>query len=126
MELNTMDEILIAIYIESRKDLPNMNMLVETFDNVYDEDILNAAYIKIERQGLVNTGVIDVAADNHVEISVDVLYPSSSGIIYAEKLLDIKADDTNNTKVNKIKTFLTQGVSDIFKAVITDILLKNI
>lgn len=99
MELDSKQQVLLALYIEYQKDLPKMGEVTCTSLNM-DIDVFNAALRKLSNERYIE-GLYMFAADNDEFYCVrtDDVYLTQSGIDYVEKQLGIKKEQTSKDKI---------------------------
>jgi hypothetical protein len=116
MELSAEQQVLLALYIEYQKDVPDMNNV--TFDYLeMNQDVFNAAIDKLDVKGYLN-GFKPARGGKGNKILVVWLNGvtlNNSAIRAAEELLDsLKLEDcTTENIMKKIYTSAKEDVKDI-------------
>lgn len=103
MELDTKQKVLLAIYTEYQKDIPNMRGNITAEKLGIQKEAFTIALEKLNNEKLVNN--IQFSKDGHVGIVipwVDDMTISSYGINYIETKLHIRNNFSGKEKVVKI------------------------
>lgn len=104
MEFDSKQKVLIAIYTEYQKDIPDMKNNIKADKLNLDNTVFKIALEKLENEGLI-TGVQFIRGGNsHIPISAftDSVKMTSYGILYVEEKLNIEKTLTGMEKVKKI------------------------
>lgn len=104
MELDSKQKVLIAIYSEYQKDLPNMDNI--TFQNLgLDYNVFKVAVEKLDNEGMIKDAIITHGGNDTIPIHVRVSYckMTNYGIGYVEKKLEL---DQTNSGEQKVKTII--------------------
>ena len=104
MDLDNKQKVLIAIYTEYQKDLPDMENAITANNLGIGRDVLKVALNKLTNEGLI-TGVIfseGGASSVPLAAAVDYCQMTGRGIEYIENKLDIKPGLTGSEKVADI------------------------
>ncbi|AIF51237.1 YjcQ family protein [Pelosinus sp. UFO1] len=103
MELDTKQKVLIAIYTEYQKDIPDMASITSSNLGI-DHDIFKIALDKLDNEGLVNG--LNILKGGYRSIPKQVIIHhakmSSYGINYVETKLNIQPSLSNKEKVKVV------------------------
>ena len=104
LDLDTKQKVLIAIYTEYQKDLPDMEKNITTHNLGFENDIFKIALNKLTNENLINGVVFLNGGDNPVPAMASVRYcqMTGQGIDYVEDKLDIKPNLSGAEKVAKV------------------------
>lgn len=99
--LDTKQKVLIAIYTEYQKDLPDMENNITASNLGLKNDIFKVALKKLTNENLINGVVFANGGDDVVPIlaAVDYCQMTGRGIDYVESKLDIKPNLSGTEKV---------------------------
>ena len=129
MGLDNKQKVLMAIYTEYQKDIPEMYKVITAENLGIDRDILNMALVKLNNEQYVT--IIEPIYDGPSRIPhsmiIDEMMITRDGIEYVEQKLDIDGKLTGKEKVQKIKaSFLEQGLDVLsdFAAKVTAEIIK--
>lgn len=86
MKLTSKETVMLAVYIEYQKDLPQMKNINHTALNM-DKDVFNTALDKLSNERYITT---------------ENIKPTPEGLIYAEKYFSIQKYDTAAEKIEYI------------------------
>ena len=104
LELDTKQKVLIAIYTEYQKDLPDMENNIIASNLGLGNDVFKVALKKLTNESLINGVVFVKGGDNTVPIAavVDYCQMTGRGIDYVESKLDIKPNLSGAEKVERV------------------------
>ena len=102
MKHTSKETVMLAVYIEYQKDLPQMKNINHTALNM-DKDVFNTALDKLSNERYI-TGVSVFSADSEKFYSVNTenIKPTPEGLLYAEKYFGIQKYDTAAEKIEYI------------------------
>ena len=102
MKLGAKEQVLLALYIEYQKDLPDMASVNNTDLNM-DIDVFNTALSKLQNEEYIR-GFATLAADNNQFYVEDVSHVmlTKQGIDYVENCFGIKKELTSADKVRYV------------------------
>jgi hypothetical protein len=87
MKLSAKDKILVAIYIEYQKDIPDMDEAIKMEKlNLYNDEYL-IGISKLENEGLINGARLIYGDDCIIMAIMDDVMPSVCGLRYVEEKL---------------------------------------
>ncbi len=99
MQLDTKQQVLLALYIEYQKDLPKMQNVTCTSLNM-DIDVFNAALRKLSTERYIEgLSVFSADSDEFYCVRTDNVYLTHSGIEYVENNFGIKKELSNQDKI---------------------------
>lgn len=115
MELSAKDKILLAIYLEYQKDIPDMRRAI-TFTNLkLDKDEFHFAIEKLENENLIKGGRYARGGKGKILVAfMENVMPSNYGLMYVEKniLQDIgDRVDEDNPKAKNIKKVIRNAIA---------------
>ncbi len=104
MELDTKQKVLIAIYTEYQKDLPNMEKNITPQNLGLDNDVLKMALVKLDNENLINDVKLVYGGNSEIPLIaiLDHAKISRYGIEYVEQKLQIDKTLSNKDKVKKV------------------------
>lgn len=109
MNLDTKQKVLIAIYTEYQKDIPEIHNEITPEKLGIDEEIFDIAIVKLENEGLIIdtsliSGMISIDSKNRWSIStrLDNTKMTPYGINYVENKLGIDSTLSGFDKVKKV------------------------
>lgn len=104
MALDTKQKVLIAIYTEYQKDLPNMEEAITASNLGLKHDILKVALKKLTNENLISGVVFSNGGESVVPLlaAVDYCQMTGRGIDYVENKLDIQPSLSGTEKVTKV------------------------
>lgn len=104
MDLDTKQKVLIAIYTEYQKDLPDMENNIKASNLGLRNDVFKVALRKLTNENLINGVVFANGGDDPVPAlaAVDYCQMTREGINYIEDKLDIKHNLSGAEKVAKV------------------------
>ena len=102
MKLGAKEQVLLALYIEYQKDLPDMASVNNTDLNM-DTDVFDTALSKLQNEEYIR-GFATLAADNNQFYVADVSHVmlTKQGIDYVENCFGIKKELTSADKVRYV------------------------
>ena len=119
MELDTKQKVLIAIYTEYQKDLPNIEDNVNADILGIDNKIFNVAIEKLENEGLITgSSLIKGGSDtvwNTIMVNLRHTKMTPYGISYIEEKLGIGKTLTGAEKVKAVSLKVAEWGWDQFK-----------
>lgn len=102
MELDNKQKVLLAIYTEYQKDLPDMSSNIRHDVLGIEKPVFEIALDKLENEGLIN-GVNFSRAGNKIYVAfTNNVKMTPYGIHYIEHKLEIEPTNTGNEKVKNI------------------------
>lgn len=117
MELDLKQKVLLAVYMEYQKDIPDMERFINAKTLEIDRDAFKMALLKLQNEGLI-CGVNFIPDGNKIVPAMawtsNVLM-TSYGIKYVEEKLDIKPTMTSEEKLKEIANTATKWGLDVFK-----------
>lgn len=129
MQLDTKQQVLVAVYIEYQKDLPDMNRALPELN--LDMQVLRTALGKLENEGYITGFWGETKSPGSRERfqpkSFRLVTMTRDGIEYVETKLGIEKTMTGQEKVEKAKkTFIEQGLDVLtdYAAKVTAEMLK--
>jgi hypothetical protein len=114
MELSAKDRILLAIYLEYQKDLPNMESAITQQNLKLGQEEFNYGVSKLKNENLINGGKFPEAKGRILMAFMDNVMPSNWGIKYVEeKLLQDhqNADEDNDPKTGNIRKVMRNAIA---------------
>jgi hypothetical protein len=109
LKLDSKQKVLVAIYIEYQKDIPNM------FENITSEklgmskDVFNIAVEKLQSEELIkDANVSHVMGLEYPDVLMDFTKMTRLGIEYIENKMDIEKTLTNEEKTKNVIKKLTE------------------
>lgn len=122
MNLDTKQKVLIAIYTEYQKDVPDMMNKIKPVELGIDENVFNIALSKLDNEGLI-TGADFVKVKNEIVHSyVDGIMMTPWGIEYVETKLGLDKTLSGMEKVQEMaKKSVTWGWNE-FKDITVQVL----
>lgn len=130
MKLDTKLLVLLAIYTEYQKDLPNMvsNITAKKLD--MENEVFNTAICKLDNKNLINNALLFPRGGRKVEVKLSNMLISSYGIDYIEKKLGIDPTEDRIDKlkkiVEKVGTWGFEQVKDFASKTIADLIANGI
>lgn len=102
MKLDTKQQVLLAVYMEYQKDIPNMKNINNTVLNM-DVTVFNIALEKLENEGYI-IGLKTYEADNDrfYVVMLDNIKLTRDGIEYVEECFGIQKELTAEDKLKYI------------------------
>jgi hypothetical protein len=103
MELDSKQKVLIAIYTEYQKDLPNMeNVTHETLG--LDYDVFKVAIEKLDNEGMIRDAIIVHGGNDPkpLHVSLNLCKMTNYGIGYVEKKLELDQTTSGEQKVKEV------------------------
>jgi hypothetical protein len=129
MGLNTKQQVLVAIYTEYQKEIPNMNAITcEKLGISIDEFYI--ALKKLDNEGLVNNIKILPKGNSNVPafVVINNAMMSAYGIDYVEKKLEMEKTLSPKEKVEKVigksEEFGLKHLKDFAVNIFSDCILK--
>lgn len=121
MGLDIKQKVLIAIYSEYQKDLPNINGNVKAKILGIDNNIFNVAIEKLENEGLIaGSDLVKGGSStiwNTLMVNLTHTKMTSNGISYIEEKLDIEKTLTGAEKVKRVSVKAAEWGWDQFKEI---------
>ncbi|WP_346353864.1 hypothetical protein [Azotosporobacter soli] len=122
MELTTKDKVLIAIYTEYQKDVPNMREFICANKLEMDKQVFISALVKLENERLISNIKVLPGDSTIMDIYTGMAKITVAGIEYTEKLLEINSDLDKESKLKKVmKWLLDQGQDLTARAIVEGI-----
>lgn len=130
MKLDAKQRVLIAIYTEYQKDIPNMQETITGENLELDEEVFVMALRKLENEGLIQNIEFFWAEGEVQYFGFGDMLISSYGIDYVEQKLGI---DKTLSGLDKVKYIVTKSgewgieqIKDFGAKVISEIIKSNI
>lgn len=102
MELDSKEQVLVAIYTEYQKDMPEMDSITYISLGIPKKDF-SGILLKLRSEGFVdNMKFLSKGRANSSAVDICEAQMSSYGIEYAEKKLDIEKNLPTSEKVAKV------------------------
>jgi hypothetical protein len=116
MELDSKQKVLLAIFAEYQKDLPNMDSITSVSLGL-EQDVFKVAVEKLINEGMVRDVTIQHGGNDTVPLYVNLRYckMTSYGIQYVEKKLELDQTLSGEQKVKKMVEKTTKWGWDQFK-----------
>ncbi|MBU2701151.1 hypothetical protein Ga0466249_002265 [Sporomusaceae bacterium BoRhaA] len=129
MEFDTKQKVLIAMYVEYQKDLPNMDENITPENLGLQEEIFAVAIEKLLNEELINGADVTrcIGTYDQPEATLFGAMLTSKGISYVEEKLGINSNLSGKEKIEVVrKSFLEQGLDVLtdFAAKVTAELIK--
>lgn len=104
MIFDAKQKVLIAIYTEYQKDIPDMNANIKADLLGLSQDEFKAAMDKLDNENLINGAKFSRGGSNSIPLAVfiDNLKMTSKGIDYVEEKLQVNRTLTGTEKIKKI------------------------
>ena len=114
LELSAKDKILLSIYLEYQKDLPDMERAITAQSLKLEHEEFNYGVMKLRNENLINGGRFPEAHGKIIMAFMNDVMPSNWGIKYVEeRLLQDKNIDAseNDPKTGNIKKVIRNAVA---------------
>jgi hypothetical protein len=126
MELDTKQKVLLALYTEYQKDLPNMNIIKPDLLEM-ERDVFNVALMKLENEGyIIDLTGIKTLSSSYPSYILDSTKLTSYGIDYVENKLQIDPTATGEEKTQAVWKKVGEWGLDQVKDVIARIAAETI
>lgn len=104
MELDAKQKVLLAIYAEYQKDLPDMKNVINHKNLGLEQIVFRVAVDKLQSEGLIKNADIRTGGNTHVPLMVfmEDVKMTPYGIQYVEQKLSIDKTLTGEQKVKSI------------------------
>lgn len=115
-ELDTKQRVLVAIYTEYQKDLPNMGNNISAYDLGIEYDVFKVALLKLSNEGYIRGADFIRGGQGNKITSVYTreIMMTRDGIDYVEEKLGIKPDMSAGEKVKEVsKTVAAWGYNEL-------------
>lgn len=125
MELDTKQKVLLTVYVEYQKDLPDFEKALTSANMGMPNGVIYTALRKLQYEELI-TEYETRTADGRVGSSLQRIMMTRQGIEYVENKLKIEPKDTGEEKVKtiieKTATWGWEQIKDIASKALADIL----
>lgn len=117
MELDTKQKVLLAIYLEYQKDLPEMKENIRAQALQIDAEVFRVAIEKLQNEGLVKDANISYGGNGPYPLFVitDYIKMTTKGINYVESKLNIEPTLTGLEKAKEVAKNIGLWGLDQFK-----------
>jgi hypothetical protein len=126
MELDTKQRVLLALYTEYQKDLPEMRSIKPDVLEL-EPDVFHIAIMKLETEGYItDTTPIRTLGMRHPAYRIDSVKLTRDGIEYVESKLNIDPTSSGNEKARGVWRKVGEWGLEQFKDVIAKIAAEAI